>query len=97
MFGAGIGVIIKEEAHAAISSVDIQTAPILLLVAGSLSLLVALIGIYFMKRCPTLNDIRTALIVLVSSIVLNNSYPASPAFFRFPNSNCLYIIHFSCL
>lgn len=83
MFGAGIGVIIKEEAHAAISSVGIQTAPILLLVAGSLSLLVTLLGIYFMKRCPTLNDIGTALIVLVSSIVLNDrELPNLPSIFQ---------------
>ena len=66
MFGVGVVVMNKEIAHAAISSVPIQTAPIVLLVAGILSLLVACLGIYYtcIKRNLTWNDMTTPLIVV---------------------------------
>ena len=82
MFGAGVAVIDKEIAYAAISSVDIRTAPILLLVAGILSLSVACLGIYFIKKSTTLNDMGKALTVVVSSIVLNKlQLPCLPSIF----------------
>ena len=66
-FFAGVVVIHREKAHAAISSVNIQTAPILLLVAGILSLSLACLGISFIKKKLTFNGIGKAVIV-VSSI-----------------------------
>ena len=81
-FSAGVGVINKDIAHAAISSVNIQTAPILLLVAGILSLLLACLGICFITRKLTFSGIGRALIIVVSSIVLLQLPTcSSPAFF----------------
>lgn len=56
MFVTGVVVMIAQIAHEAISSVPIQTGPIVLLVAGLLSLLVACFGCYFKKQNLTLND-----------------------------------------
>lgn len=89
-FFAGVAVIHREKAHAAISSVNIQTAPILLLVAGILSLSLACLGISFIKKKLTFDGTGKAVIILVSSIVLY-SYPASPTFFMFLDNNLLYI------
>ena len=69
-FSAGVAVIHREKAHAAISSVNIQTAPILLLVAGIFSLSLACLGVSFIKKKMTFDGIGKAVIIVVSSIVL---------------------------
>ena len=94
-FSAGVVVIHREKAHAAISSVNIQAAPILLLGAGILSLLLACLGISFIKKKLTYDGVGKTVIIVVSSIVLY-SYPATPTFFTFLNNN-LYSTHSSCL
>ena len=63
MFIVGVVVWIKEIAHAAISSVQIHHGPILLLVAGILSLVVACIGFFFKTRELTLKNNRTIIVV----------------------------------
>lgn len=67
-FVAGVAIIHKEKTHAAISSVNIQTAPILLLVAGILSVLLAGLGIYCIMKKLTFNGSGKAFIIVVSSI-----------------------------
>lgn len=76
---AGAIVLGQEKAYTAISSVDIQSAPILLLVAGILSILVT--GIYFKKREWTWNDILIALRV-VSSIYAFFTVTGLPSIFQ---------------
>lgn len=49
MFGAAIGVLVIEKPHAAVSSVPFQSAPIVLLVAGIVSILAGGIEIFVTK------------------------------------------------
>ena len=71
LIGAGIGVMILEKTHAAISSLPIQTAPILLLIAGLFSLFVGCLGLYCWKKKPTLNEMRR-LLKAVKRMYFNN-------------------------
>lgn len=66
MFIAGVVAMKKEIVHAAISTAPIQAGPILLVVAGILSLVVACIGIYFVWKKMTLDGNGKALLIVVS-------------------------------
>lgn len=46
MFGAGIGVLVQEKYHAAVSSVPFQSASIILLLAGIISFIAGSLEIY---------------------------------------------------
>ena len=65
IFGIATGAVVmsKEKTHAAITSLQIQTAPILLLVAGILGIFVGCVGCYCWRKSD-LNDIKTPLIVV---------------------------------
>ncbi|KAL9955709.1 hypothetical protein ACROYT_G037069 [Oculina patagonica] len=63
MFISGVTAMTKEIVHAAITSVPIQAGPILLVVAGILSLVVACIGIYFVWKKLTLDGNGKALLI----------------------------------
>ena len=99
-FFAGVAVIHREKVSAAISSVNIQTAPILLLVAGILSLLLGSLGIYFIKKRLTFNGSGKAFITVVSSIVLYMQLPSLHSIYQVSplgNISLLYSTHFSRL
>ena len=61
---AGAKVISQEKTHAAVSSLPILRAPVLLLVAGILAVLVAFVGFYYATR-PDFDAIKKPLIVVV--------------------------------
>ena len=61
---AGAIVFSQEKTHAAVSSLPIQRAPVLLLVAGIFAILVGCVGCYCSRK-PDLDDIKKPLITLV--------------------------------
>ena len=61
---AGVVVMTEEKTHAAISSLPVQAAPILLLTAGILSLLVGCLGLYYWKKNQPFNEIKKPLKVV---------------------------------
>ena len=56
MLGAAIGVLVIEKPHAAVSSVPFQSAPIVLLVAGIVSILAGGFEIFVTKRREATKD-----------------------------------------
>ena len=61
---AGAIVISQEKTHAAVSSLPIQRAPALLLVAGILAILVGCVGCYCLRK-PDFDAIKKPVIVVV--------------------------------
>ena len=63
---AGAIVISQEKTHAAVSSLPIQRAPVLLLVAGILAILVGCVGCYCLRK-PDF-DVKKPLIVVKKAL-----------------------------
>ena len=71
MIVAGSVVHIEEQTHAAISSLQIQTAPIVLLIAGILCLCVGFVGFYCCCKYSSLNQMRKPLIIVRKIILID--------------------------
>ena len=77
MFGAGIGVIVAAQYHAAISSIPFQTASTLLLVAGILSILAGAVAYYLVKKFSVASKPKHAHTV-VSKLYISQAKEAIP-------------------
>ena len=65
MFGAGIGVLVAERQHVAVSSVSYSAAPIVLLLGGIISILAGGYLIFATKRREELDVKRDSLVVSI--------------------------------